>query len=139
MRISKQKLFIVGFIFLLLILIFTVYLFIMQNAKIENARVHAATMMVKDLSAAIQMYKDEKGEYPNTKNWFRVLEDNITLSSFIKNMPIQNGVPIDPWNHPYRFTFPGIHENNFDVWSYGADAKLNGGGINKDIGNWNTD
>ena len=44
-------------------------------------------------------------------------------------------LPDDPWGRPYLYASPGQH-GEADVWTYGADGKEGGEGINADIGNW---
>jgi general secretion pathway protein G len=46
-------------------------------------------------------------------------------------------VPEDPWGNPYEYEQPGQNNSHsFDLWSYGADGKPGGEGVDADIGNW---
>ena len=48
---------------------------------------------------------------------------------------MDSDVPLDPWDNPYQYMSPGIHNpDGFDVWSFGPDG-ING--TQDDIGNWN--
>ena len=43
---------------------------------------------------------------------------------------------IDPWDRPLRYDCPGIHNQDFDIYTLGADDQEGGEGENADIGNW---
>ena len=44
-------------------------------------------------------------------------------------------LPKDPWGNIYQYSSPGTH-GEIDVYSFGADGKLGGTGLDADIGNW---
>ena len=47
---------------------------------------------------------------------------------------LDSDLPLDPWDNPYQYVSPGIHNpDGFDIWSYGPDG-ING--TEDDIGNW---
>ena len=46
-------------------------------------------------------------------------------------------MPTDPWNQPYRYANPSIHNKQVDVFTLGLDNIQGGEGSNKDWGNWN--
>ena len=46
-------------------------------------------------------------------------------------------VPLDPWRNPYLYISPGIHNQEYDIVSYGRDGEEEGEGADKDIENWN--
>jgi general secretion pathway protein G len=43
-------------------------------------------------------------------------------------------VPIDPWDKPYVYRFPG-EKNEFDLFSYGSDGRPGGDEDSADIYN----
>jgi general secretion pathway protein G len=45
-------------------------------------------------------------------------------------------IPMDPWTHPYIYTFPGKHRpNSYDLMSMGPNGQA---GDEDDIFNWAT-
>ncbi|NCZ83122.1 MAG: type II secretion system protein GspG, partial [Betaproteobacteria bacterium] len=40
-----------------------------------------------------------------------------------------------PWGRPYQYLNPGI-KAEIDVFSWGADGKPGGNGVDADVGNW---
>ena len=47
-------------------------------------------------------------------------------------------LPKDPWGNDYQYQYPG-QNMEFDIWSFGSDGQSGGEGLDKDIGNWNSD
>ena len=47
-------------------------------------------------------------------------------------------VPKDPWDRDFLYLSPGVHNRDFDLWSYGADGEEGGEGENADVTNWST-
>jgi general secretion pathway protein G len=43
---------------------------------------------------------------------------------------------MDPWGHAYIYTYPGVHGDEPDLTSYGADGQAGGDGNNADIVSW---
>ena len=53
----------------------------------------------------------------------------VTQGGYIKRLQK------DPWDHAYHYLNPGIH-GDIDIFSYGANGKPGGDGVNAEIGNW---
>ena len=52
----------------------------------------------------------------------------------LSKKPTRPKLPIDPWNNPYVYYYPGKHnQDSFDLLSVGADGKE---GTEDDITNW---
>jgi len=49
---------------------------------------------------------------------------------------LKKDVPPDPWGHPYVYVQPGVHQNDFDLLSYGRDGRPGGAGEDADLTNW---
>ena len=84
---------------------------------------------VLTIESALDLFKLDKGKYPDTKNGLNELvkdKDNMYLKR----------LPLDPWGNAYQYLNPGKFER-IDVYSYGADGIGGGSGKNEDIGNWN--
>ncbi|MEM1264204.1 MAG: type II secretion system protein GspG, partial [Pseudomonadota bacterium] len=46
-----------------------------------------------------------------------------------------NSIPVDPWENPYQYLSPGSN-GEIDIFTYGADGREGGEGIDADVGNW---
>lgn len=101
----------------------------------DRAMVEKARTDVRMIEQAIEMYRIDTRRYPSLEEGLDVLAvppggSTLRTESYIRNLPL------DPWGNPYQYLYPG--ENGaFDVFSFGADGRSGGDGLNADIGNWN--
>jgi general secretion pathway protein G len=99
----------------------------------EKARITAAGADNKGgIKTALDRYEVENGQYP--KN----LQDLITRPNDSKNWsgPYLDAIPVDPWQHPYQYVWPGRNNpSGYDLYSWGPDGQ---DGTADDIGNWQT-
>ena len=100
--------------------------------KSEEARITAAHADIYGgIKSALDQFEVDNGRYPNS------LQDLLQQP---RNAPNWHGpyldpaqLPIDPWNDPYQYAFPGKHNpTGYDLWSAGPP------GENNPIGNWPT-
>ena len=93
----------------------------------KRARVTAAKLQIQQFKTPLELYNNEKGRYPTTEEGL----DALVKEGLIKK------IPPDPWNNPYHYRFPGeINQDEYEIWSYGADGKEGGDGFNTDIKSW---
>jgi general secretion pathway protein G len=102
----------------------------------EKAKAKAARIEIEQIGQTLDLFKLEIGRYPTTQEGLQAL---ITAPSGVTNW---NGpywkkstLPKDPWTNEYHYESPGQH-GAYDLWSYGADGKEGGDGVNKDITSW---
>ncbi len=102
----------------------------------EKAKAKAAKIEIEQISQTLDLFKLEVGRYPTTQEGLQAL---ITAPTGVANWngPYwkKNTLPKDPWTNEYKYSSPGQH-GAYDLWSYGADGKEGGEGVNKDITNW---
>lgn len=104
----------------------------------DQARVIKARSDIQTLETALDLYRLDNGSYPSTDQGLNALVEkpsgepipqNYREGGYIKRLPP------DPWSHPYQYLNPGDH-GELDIFSYGADGKPGGEGVNTEIGNW---
>jgi general secretion pathway protein G len=106
--------------------------------NIDKAAVSRAKQDIRGIETALNLYRLDNFRYPSTSDGLQALVTNPG-EAVAPNWKAQlRKLPIDPWNHPYQYAYPGQH-GEFDVFSYGADGQEGGEGINADIGNWDLD
>ena len=91
------------------------------------------------LKTALERFKVEYGRYPSTAEGLNLLVQSPTDGTQTNwHGPYLDGVPTDPWGHPYAYRFPGVYSTNgYDVYSLGPDGiSVTGGNDPDDIGNW---
>lgn len=104
--------------------------------KGSRERARAAHDLVKSqvaaggsLNNAINMRRLAMGQYP------AALSELTTMPAGVHDLlPTDPQALRDPWNNPYQYRSPGVHNASwFDLWSMGADGVS---GTGDDIGNW---
>ncbi len=100
----------------------------------DRAMVEKARTDVFMIEQAIELYRLDTRRYPSLEDGLDVLAVAPRNNS-LRTEPYIRSLPLDPWGNPYQYLFPG--ENGaFDVFSFGADGRSGGDGLNADIGNW---
>ena len=114
----------------------------------DRAMVEKARADIRTISQAVEMYRMDQMKYPSMEQGIDILSsapkgNNFRTEGYIKSLPK------DPWGQEYQYFYhyfvaykeyqyliPGEH-GSFDVFSFGADGRLGGEGLDLDIGNWN--
>lgn len=100
--------------------------------KVDSSKVRTAETQIKMLKMALQTYRLDVGQYPNSLDGLR------TSSNDDKQMwdgpYLEEAVPLDPWNTPYVYLKDGTAEQGFYLYSLGADSREGGDDINSDVG-----
>ena len=106
--------------------------------NIDKAAISRAKQDIRGIETALNLYRLDNFRYPSTSDGLQALVTNPGEAAAPNWKAQLRKLPIDPWNHPYQYAYPGQH-GEFDVFSYGADGQEGGEGINADIGNWDLD
>jgi general secretion pathway protein G len=109
---------------------------IMDNP--DKARIVKAKNDVQAIKGALDLYKLDNFSYPSTDQGLQALAQKPAGSPEARNWK-QGGyldrMPKDPWGNDYQYLNPGVN-GEVDVFSFGADGRPSGEGVNADIGNW---
>jgi general secretion pathway protein G len=107
----------------------------------EEARRAKAVIQMKELEAALNLFKIDSGFYPSTEQGLAALVAQPTAGEIPRHWK-EGGylkkVPKDPWDRDYLYLSPGEH-GEFDLISFGSDRQEGGEGKNADIENWSID
>jgi len=98
--------------------------------KVDKARIKTAKAQIELLSAAIDSFRLDMGRFPSSLEELRQCNDPKWDGPYLPKE-----IPLDPWNHPYVYKYPGEH-GAYDIICYGADGKPGGDGNDKDIVSW---
>ncbi len=106
-----------------------------------EARAMKARMDIQTLENALKLFRLDNAFYPSTDQGLRALVEEPTVGRIPRNWRkggyIEKGVlPKDPWGNDYLYLSPGVHNEDFDLWSYGADGEEGGHGEDADVTNW---
>jgi general secretion pathway protein G len=94
---------------------------------LKKAKVDAARMQIRNFQLPMNEYMSAHGNYPSSEEGLEAL----VKDGYLKK------VPLDPWGNPYQYRFPGeVDQDEYEIWSFGADGKDGGDGFNADIKSW---
>jgi general secretion pathway protein G len=101
----------------------------------RKAYVNAAKAQVEQLSSLVKQYQIDVGDFPSS------LQALLQPPPDLPNPAKWNGpylekatLPLDPWERPYEYQYPGIHNPELpDIFSAGPDGVK---GTQDDVGNW---
>jgi general secretion pathway protein G len=106
-----------------------------------EARMLKAEMDIKTLETALKLYKLDNSCYPTTDQGLQALVEKPSTGKIPAKWRDggyleKSVVPKDPWGNDFLYLCPGVHNRDFDIWSYGADGEEGGDGENADVTNW---
>ncbi|MBI1392528.1 MAG: type II secretion system protein GspG [Alphaproteobacteria bacterium] len=105
----------------------------------DRAAVRKAKIDIGVIESALDQYRLDMFNYPSTDQGLDALVEAPSnasgAASYRPGGYLRTGLPVDPWGNPYQYRFPG-ERSVVDVFSYGADGREGGEGLNADIGNW---
>jgi general secretion pathway protein G len=123
---------------ILVVALLAIFAFYRYNAThgVAGQVIDAKSYMSHDLATALDMYKNDTGSYPSTRQGLDALvvePDNV--ANWHGPYLADETALHDPWNMPYQYAFPGHHNarGQYDIWSMGPDQKS---GTSDDVGNW---
>lgn len=107
----------------------------------EDARVTKAKIEISNLEQALELYYLDTGVYPSNEQGLRALIEMPGTGDVPENWKVggylaKSKVPIDPWGNEYVYVSPGIHSEDYDLFSFGKDGVEGGEGYDSDITNW---
>jgi len=102
----------------------------------DKARRTAARAQINSFMTALGSYKLDTGAFPSTEQGLQALRVKPEGSNQWAGPYLPQDIPMDPWGHPYLYKYPGIHGDEPDLVSLGADGQDGGEGNNADIVSW---
>ena len=102
----------------------------------DEARATAAKHDIGTISQALKLYRLDIGRYPTSEQGLNALVVKPSADPVPQNWKTGgylDSLPKDPWGHPYQYANPGT-KGEIDIYSYGADNKPGGTGVDADIG-----
>ena len=103
----------------------------------DRAKVQTAGTQVKMMRGALHTLRLDIGRLPTTQEGLALLISppaDERVAQFWEGPYIDGGVPLDPWNREYNYSFTPSEFEPFTLYSFGADGQPSGDGDGKDIG-----
>jgi len=98
--------------------------------RADEAKVETTKAQMQNIAQAMKLYRLQNGRYPSSSEGI-----NALVAAGKNGKRYLDNVPKDAWGNPFVYLSPGVH-GDFDILSYGGDAKAGGSGYDADIGNW---
>jgi general secretion pathway protein G len=104
----------------------------------HDAKVSKAKADLSVLQSCLERFNINMDRYPTMDEGLKALVEAPPGDEEKKwRGPYLDILRNDPWNSPYQYRVPGIHNaSRFDLWSRGADQADGGEKEAEDIGNW---
>jgi general secretion pathway protein G len=127
--ISPKRRFRAGFSLLEMVIVLGIIAVIIGGAITVMGRVGDGAKRTRvsgdfqSIGAALRMYQVNNGRYPTTSQGLDALVNKPGGTPIPKRwVKLMDEVPLDPWQTPYGYKFPGTHDaTTFELISMGAD------------------
>ena len=103
----------------------------------EGAKRKLAHTDINTFINALNLYRLDTGTFPSTELGLQALRLKPEGVINWAGPYLQKDVPLDQWNRPFQYKYPGEHGDEPDIVSLGADGQPGGEGDNADIVSWN--
>jgi len=104
-------------------------------AQVGKSEVKVAKAQIESLTKALDMYRLDVGHYPAGDLGLQALVVKPSSEARWAGPYLSKGVPLDPWGTPYQYRIPGAAGDEYDLITYGKDAKAGGVGEDADLSN----
>ncbi len=105
--------------------------------KVDSSKVQTAQTQVKMLKGALESMRLDIGRFPTAVEGLALL-NNTPLDPAIRSgwrgPYLEDNLPPDPWGNAYQYGVPGANGQPFALYSFGADGKRGGEGLDADVG-----
>ncbi len=106
----------------------------------DDARVQKVKADFSAIDTALSMYRLNNFTYPTSEQGLEALVEKPTIDPIPSNWKkggYLKDLPLDPWGRPYLYLSPAeFSEDDYDIYSLGADGVTGGEDQNADIGSW---
>lgn len=103
--------------------------------NVDRARQTQAKSQIRELESTLDLFRLDVGRYPTNEEGLQALRVKPAGVEGWDGPYLAKDVPLDPWNRPYVYRFPGQH-GDYDLVAFGSDAQEGGEGNAEDIVSW---
>jgi general secretion pathway protein G len=105
--------------------------------RVDTSKVQTAQTQVKMFKGSLETMRLDIGRFPAANEGLGLLvtppQDERTRALW-RGPYLDAAVPMDPWGGPYQYSVPGADGQPFALYSFGADGKRGGEGVDADVG-----
>lgn len=111
--------------------------------RADDARVQKVEADFSTIATALKLYRLDNFNYPTSEQGLSALVDQPSIDPIPVNWKkggYLDDLPKDPWGRPYLYLSPAeFSDNDYDIYTLGADGVIGGEEQNADRGNWQKD
>jgi len=106
--------------------------------RIDEARITATQLQIKNLEQALRLFYLDNGFYPDTEQGLKALVEKPTVGRIPPKWREggyleKNIIPKDAWGNDFIYLSPGSQGEDFEIISLGRDGREGGEGPDADI------
>jgi general secretion pathway protein G len=105
--------------------------------KLDSSKVGTTQTQIKMLKGALQTYRLDIGDFPETQDGLEALvrrPKNGRAAKRWKGPYLDDEVPLDPWDNPFKYAKSPSGLQEFTLYSLGGDGEPGGEELDKDLG-----
>jgi general secretion pathway protein G len=106
--------------------------------QLDRAKEVSAGVQARALSAALETMRLDLGRYPTQEEGLELLllrpalnAENVTVEW--RGPYLESALPVDPWGRAYVYEAPQMDGARPRIGTLGADGKVGGAGVNRDL------
>jgi general secretion pathway protein G len=103
--------------------------------QVDKGKQIQAKSQIGEFGTVLDTFRIDVGRYPSTEEGLAGLQTKPATAENWDGPYMKKDIPLDPWNHPYRYVQPGLH-GDYDLVSWGSDGVEGGEGAAADIVSW---
>ena len=106
-------------------------------SKVDSSKVQTAQTQARMFKGALESMRLDIGRFPLASEGLSLLNEaprDERISAKWKGPYLDEALPPDPWGQPYQYAVPGANGQPFALYSFGADGKRGGEGLDADVG-----
>lgn len=105
--------------------------------RVDSSKVQTASAQIKMFKGALETYRLDVSRFPTQAEGLNALNQAPTeerAKARWRGPYLDQDLPVDPWGNPYVYSLPGANGQPFALYSFGADGKRGGEGVDADVG-----
>lgn len=103
--------------------------------QLSGARADTAKIQIKNIEAALDLYRLDVGRYPTASDGLQALLEKPANAGRWRGPYLKSADGLlDPWGESFKYRTEG-NKNTYEIISFGADKSEGGEGDNADIRN----
>jgi general secretion pathway protein G len=96
------------------------------TGRAQDAKIGATKTQISSIKGALDMFEQDNGHFPQNDEGLRALVEKPSSNAAGWKKYLET-MPVDGWGNPFVYRIPGTNGKEFDIISYGPDAREGGG------------